>query len=72
MPVDDFKREVDRHVRDIKGSERLPGVDAILMPGERRHAHTVERAKHGVPLPEPLVAELDRVARSVGIAALRR
>lgn len=72
MPVEGFKQEVDRHVRDIRASERLPGVEAILMPGERRHAHIRERTAHGVPLPAPLIAELDRVAATLGVAALPR
>ena len=72
MPVEAFKREVDRHVRDIRGSERLPGVDAIRLPGERRQAHIRERTVRGIPLPAPLVAELDRVAATVGVAPLPR
>jgi L-2-hydroxycarboxylate dehydrogenase (NAD+) len=72
MPVDAFKREVDRHVRDIRASERLPGVQAILLPGERRHAHIRERTELGIPLPDPLLAELDRVAATVGVAPLPR
>ena len=72
MPVEAFKREVDRHVGNIRGSERLPGVDAIRLPGERRQAHIRERTVRGIPLPAPLVAELDRVAATVGVAPLPR
>src|SRR5262245_13640864 len=31
----EFRRRVDRVVRDIRSSTRLPGVDRILVPGER-------------------------------------
>ena len=38
LPLDDYKAEVDRHIRELKESKRLPGVDEIRMPGERRRA----------------------------------
>ena len=31
-----FTAEVDRHVRDLRASKRLPGVDEIRLPGDRR------------------------------------
>ena len=34
-PLATFAAEVDRHMRDLRGSQRLPGVDAIRLPGER-------------------------------------
>ena len=36
MPLDTFKAEVDRHLRDLRSSQLLPGFDAIRLPGERR------------------------------------
>jgi L-2-hydroxycarboxylate dehydrogenase (NAD+) len=70
LPVEVFKREVDRHVRDLHASRRLPGVEAIYMPGEQRHARIQERTARGIPLPAALVADLDRLAASVGVAPL--
>src|SRR6202040_1130549 len=31
-----FKKSVDTLVRDFRNSERIPGVERILLPGERR------------------------------------
>jgi LDH2 family malate/lactate/ureidoglycolate dehydrogenase len=70
MPVDVFKREVDRHVRTIRNAERLPGVERIFIPGEQSHAKLQERLKNGVPMPKPLRDSLDAVARDLGIAPL--
>ncbi|MBX5489750.1 MAG: Ldh family oxidoreductase [Chloroflexi bacterium] len=70
LPPAAFKREVDRHVRELRAARRLPGVEAIYLPGERRHARIQERTAHGIPLPAPLVAELDRLAASVGLPLL--
>src|SRR5205823_3719824 len=70
LPLDVFKQEVDRHARDLRASRRLPGVEAIYLPGEQRHARIQQHRAQGIPLPAPLVAELDRLAASVGVAAL--
>ena len=70
LPLADYTAEVDRHVRELKESKRLPGVDEIRMPGERRRACREERLRDGVPLAPPLVAQLDTLAAQLGIAPL--
>ncbi len=66
--VADFKRRVDALVRDIRNSKRLPGVDAIRLPGEQSHAKRAERTTLGIPLPEPLRQSLTQLAAELGIA----
>ena len=68
--VADFKRRVDELVRDIRASKRLPGVDAIRLPGEQSHAKRAERVRLGIPLPDPLLKSLDQLAAGLGIAGL--
>ena len=70
VPPDLFKAEVDRHVRDLAGSHRLPGFDEIRVPGQGRLARRIEREKNGVPLSAALVKQLDEVAKSLGITPL--
>jgi L-2-hydroxycarboxylate dehydrogenase (NAD+) len=70
VPVAAFKAEVDCHIRDLRASRRLPGVAAIYLPGEQRHARIQEHQARGIPLPAVLVTELDRVAASVGVVPL--
>jgi LDH2 family malate/lactate/ureidoglycolate dehydrogenase len=69
-PVDEFKRQVDAVVRDIRNSERLPGVERIFVPGEQSAAKARDRAKNGIPLPKALKDNLDAVARDVGVEPL--
>ena len=69
-PLDEFKRSVDELIRDIRGSKRLPGVDAIRLPGEQSHAKREERTKLGIPLPAPLLNNLNQLAAGLGIAGL--
>jgi L-2-hydroxycarboxylate dehydrogenase (NAD+) len=66
----EFKRGVDRVIRDIRNSRRLPGVERIWLPGEQSHAKLIDRRAHGVPMPKALRDSLDTVARDLGIAAL--
>src|SRR3970282_1362827 len=47
QPVAEFKRSVDGLIRDIRASQRLPGVERIRLPGEGSHAARAERMKNG-------------------------
>ena len=68
--AEQFRARVDRLVRDIRGSRRLPGVERIWLPGEQSQTKRIERMKNGIPMPEPLLASLNRLATELGIAPL--
>jgi LDH2 family malate/lactate/ureidoglycolate dehydrogenase len=65
-----FKASVDTLVRDFRGSARMPGVDRILVPGERSHATRVARKRDGIPIAPALIRGLDQLAGELGIAKL--
>jgi L-2-hydroxycarboxylate dehydrogenase (NAD+) len=65
-----FKDSVDRLIRDLRGSRRLPGVERIWLPGEQSHAKRLDRAKNGIPVPDPLLASLNKVAAELGVGRL--
>lgn len=65
-----FRDQVDRLIRDIRGSKSLPGVDRIWLPGERSQAKRAQRLKNGVPMPEPLLASLNKLAAELGLGPL--
>jgi LDH2 family malate/lactate/ureidoglycolate dehydrogenase len=67
LPPEVFAAEVDRHMQDFKSSKRLPGVDAIRMPGEDRRRRRAERSKNGVALPDSLVKQLDDLAAKLNL-----
>jgi len=71
VPLKTFTAEVDRHVRDLLASRLLPGVDAIRLPGDRRAACRDRREREGVPIPKPLLAQLDRLAAELKIKPVR-
>jgi len=70
QPVAEFKQSMDSLIRDLRKSERLPGVDRIRLPGEGSHAARMERSKNGIPLPAPLAAALNQLALELKIAPL--
>jgi len=65
-----FKQAVDRLVADIRGSERLPGVERIWLPGEQSHGKRSRYAQNGIPIASGLFDELNTLAGALGIAAL--
>jgi LDH2 family malate/lactate/ureidoglycolate dehydrogenase len=65
-----FKAAVDTLVRDIRGSERIPGVERITLPGERSAETRVIRARDGIPIAPALMRNLDQVADELGMAKL--
>jgi len=69
LPLASFTAEVDRHLRDLKKSQTLPGRE-IRLPGERRRALQAERARDGVPILPAVLTTLDRLADDLGIAGV--
>lgn len=71
VPLASFVAETDRHLADLRDSKRLPGVDRIRLPGDRRRDCRIERLRDGVPLPAPLLIQLDKLAAELGVKVLR-
>jgi LDH2 family malate/lactate/ureidoglycolate dehydrogenase len=48
----------------------MPGVDRILVPGERSHETRASRTRFGIPIAPALMRGLDQVADELGMARL--
>ncbi len=70
QPLAEFKQGMDTLIRDIRSSERLPGVDRIQLPGEGTHKARADREKNGIPMPAALLAALDQLAGELKVAPL--
>jgi LDH2 family malate/lactate/ureidoglycolate dehydrogenase len=70
LPLAEFKADIDRHIRDLRGSRLMPGHDRIRIPGEGRVERIAERSRDGVPLSLALVGKLDELARRLEIKPL--
>src|SRR5688572_22025964 len=65
-----FKAAVDALVRDIRASERLPGVQRIWLPGEQSHERRSRFAQDGIPVAANLVIELNALAKELDVQPL--
>jgi L-2-hydroxycarboxylate dehydrogenase (NAD+) len=68
QPVDAFKREMDRVIREIRESRRMEGVDRIWLPGEMEYERVRERREHGIPLAPVVVSNLRQLAVELGLS----
>jgi LDH2 family malate/lactate/ureidoglycolate dehydrogenase len=69
--IGEFKSAVDTVIRDLRASERMPGVDRIRVPGERSHELSVQQRASGIAIAPALMQTLDRLAEELEIAPLR-
>ncbi|MCC7486604.1 MAG: Ldh family oxidoreductase [Burkholderiales bacterium] len=67
QPVAEFKRAVDALARDLRNSRRLPGFDAVRLPGDGAHAAREDRLRNGIPLPPALAAALEQLAKELDV-----
>jgi len=65
-----FKAAADAVFAEMRGSEPLPGHDAVRIPGEGRPAVYEDRSTNGIPLHPNLVKVLQTIAGELQIAAL--
>ncbi|MEJ0045366.1 MAG: Ldh family oxidoreductase [Rhodospirillales bacterium] len=68
--VDEFKRGVDKVIRDLRHSRTLPGVERVLLPGEQSRAKFAERSRDGIPMPPQLLASLNKLALELRLPEL--
>ena len=47
--------------------ESLGGIDRILMPGEIEFESEIKRKKEGIPIPRPVIDELNQLAESLNL-----
>ncbi len=68
--VQDFKARVDELIRDIRNSERMPGVERIWLPGEQSEAKRQAYLRDGIALAPALMQQLDKVAAQLKVPTL--
>jgi len=62
LDYDEYLRRMDETIDRIKASARRPGVEEILVPGERSARTARSNSVQGVPVSDETVAELDQWA----------
>ena len=66
MPIEQFKAAVAHMVQGIKQSQRMPGVEEILVPGELEFRKRQESLQDGIPLAQATVDILRNLAAECG------
>ncbi len=69
QPLDRFKAEVDRHIRELRASKTLPG-QTVRLPGDARAKRHADRLANGLALAPELLKELDKLASELSIKKL--
>src|SRR5512137_1870672 len=67
QPVDTFKKEMDRVIREIRDSEKMDGVNRIWLPGEMEFCRIRERREKGIPIAAAVHDELHKLATELQI-----
>jgi L-2-hydroxycarboxylate dehydrogenase (NAD+) len=70
LPPEIFAAEMDRHLEELRSSERLPGFDVIRYPGEERRRRKEDRSTNGVMLTTALIKQLDEMATGLQLKPL--
>ena len=68
--ITEFKQNVDTLVLELRGSERMPGVDRIWLPGEQSHEKRLSHEAHGIVLAPSLMKQLNDLATQLNITPL--
>jgi LDH2 family malate/lactate/ureidoglycolate dehydrogenase len=68
--ITEFKQNVDTLVRELRGAERMPGVDRIWLPGEQSHEKRLSNEAHGILLAPSLIKQLNDLAAQLNIKPL--
>lgn len=64
-PVDDFKGMMADWGDAVRTTPPLPGVEQVILPGDKERAARADRLEHGIPLYPETVESLRRVGRDL-------
>jgi L-2-hydroxycarboxylate dehydrogenase (NAD+) len=64
---EEFKKQIDEWVRVFRATKPAPGTTGPLIPGDPEREAEAIRSKSGIPLLEPVVADLLDISRKTGI-----
>jgi LDH2 family malate/lactate/ureidoglycolate dehydrogenase len=67
MDAAEFKRRLDDTIEEIKSCRKRPGVNDILIPGERSHQKAHQNRDQGVPVEESTRKELKLLCEELNV-----
>jgi len=67
MDLDEFKQRMDETIDKIKANKKRPGVEEILVPGERSSRKAADSEKSGVTISPEVTAELQQLCTRLSV-----
>jgi uncharacterized oxidoreductase len=67
IPLSEFEQEIERLVEWVKSSDRMPGVDEILVPGDVEQRTRQKRLREGITIEEKTWNAMAEAARELGV-----
>jgi LDH2 family malate/lactate/ureidoglycolate dehydrogenase len=64
---DEFKKQIDEWIKVFRNTKPAPGTHGPLIPGDPEREAEATRSKEGIPLLQPVVADLLDISRKTGI-----
>lgn len=68
MPFEEFAARVDGLVDAMHASPPAPGVERVLVPGQRSAELARERMRGGIPIPVSLIGRLEEFGAELGVS----
>ena len=66
-PAEDFKANMDKWIQTFRNAETIDPTKKVLIPGDPERELTIKRQTEGVPLLEPVVEDLKRLAEQFNL-----
>jgi LDH2 family malate/lactate/ureidoglycolate dehydrogenase len=66
-PPQEFRADMDRLIRELKGGNLAEGASRIYVHGEKEFEEAARRAEHGIPLGSKVETSLKQIAADLGI-----
>ncbi|MGH6859148.1 MAG: Ldh family oxidoreductase [Phyllobacterium sp.] len=70
MPLEVFAALLKPQLESLRSGETMPNAGGIRIPGEQRAIRHGDRTQNGVPLPAPLIVQLNALSDRLGIPRL--
>lgn len=67
MPLPEFKKKIDKLIRDLRNSPRVQGIQSVVVPGEPEFRMRDLRIKQGIPIPNKAWANIQLLAKKLNV-----
>ena len=67
-PADEFKTHMDQWIRRFRNAQPVAPDQGVVIPGDPERQMELERKQQGIPLLEPVIQDLEKVAGKFGLS----